>query len=74
MEFGKDFYVFEVLENYEDKLVFLDTPNKFYKGERFVGWESVFNNAVKSNLEEIVCIPLDKVKKILKVNFEEVKY
>lgn len=72
MEFGKDFYVFEVLENYEDKLLCF-TDVKFYKGERFIGWESkAFNKATKSNMEEIVCIPLDKVKKVLKVNFDEI--
>lgn len=73
MKFGNDFYVFEVLEDFEDRLICLDTPNKFYKGERFIGWESNFDKAVKSNMEEIICIPLDKVKKVFKINFEQIK-
>lgn len=73
MEFGKDFYVFEVLEDFEDRLIHLETRNKFLKGERFIGWESACNKAIKSNMEEIICIPLDKVRKVLKINFEEIK-
>lgn len=73
MEFGKDFYVFEVLENYVDKLLFYEN-GEFRKGERFIGWESkAFDKVIKSNMEEMVCIPLDKVKKILKVNFKEIE-
>lgn len=73
MEFGKNFYIFEVLEDYEDRLLCF-TEGNFYKGERFIGWESkAFNKANKSNMEEIVCIPLDKVKKICKVHFEDIQ-
>lgn len=73
MELGKSFYVFEVVEDFEDRLIFLDTPNRFYKGERFVGWEDKkLKKAIKSNMKEIVCIPLDKVKKIFKINFEQI--
>lgn len=72
MEYGKNFYVFEVLENYEDKLLCF-SDGKFYEGERFIGWEDVkYSKAIKSNMEEIVCIPIDKVKKVFKVNFEEI--
>lgn len=72
MEYGKNFYVFEVLEDYEDRLLCF-TDGKFYKDERFIGWEDVkFKKAFKSNMEEIVCIPLNKVKKVFKVKFEEI--
>lgn len=68
-----NFYIFEVLENYEDKLLCF-TDGNFYKGERFIGWESKgFNKAFKSNMEEIITIPLDKVKKVKKIIFEEIE-
>lgn len=75
MEFGKDFYVFEILEDYKDKLVCItEEGNVFYKGNRFIGWEDKkFKKAIKSNMEEIICIPMDKVKKIFKVNFENIE-
>lgn len=76
MRIGKDFYVFEVIENYEDKLVcIVEEGNQFWKGNRFIGWEDKHcKKAIKSNMEEIVCIPLSKVKKVFKVNFEDVKH
>ena len=73
MVFGKDFYVFEVLENYEDKLLCFEN-GKFYKNTRFIGWEDKkFKKVFKSNMEELVCIPIDKVKKIYKIGFEEME-
>ena len=72
MEFGKDFYVFEVTEYHKDRLSFQGN-NQFFKGERFIGWEDKgFNKAFKSNMQELVCIPLDKVKKVYKINFERI--
>lgn len=68
-----DFYVFEVLEKYEDKLLCY-SDDDFYKGTRFIGYEDKsLNCVVKSNMEELVMIPLSKVKKVMKINFEEIK-
>ena len=73
MEFGKNFYIFEVLEDYQDKLVMHKNEGRFYKNTRFIGWESAsLQKVIKSNTEELVCIPIDKVKKVFKVNFEEI--
>lgn len=73
-----DFYVFEVIEDFTDDLVqFEDMNNKFTRGSKFIGY--VIKNsrgedmAIKSNLSEIVFIPLDKVKKVYKINFMDVK-
>lgn len=72
MEYGQNFYVFEVLENYKDELPCFEN-GEFYKNERFIGWEDTkFNKVIKSNMEEIVCIPSNKVKKIFKIEFKEV--
>lgn len=72
MRLESNFYVFEVKENYEDKLLCFE-DGKFYKGTRFIGWEDKkLKKAVKSNMEELVCIPIDKVKKVFKLNIEEV--
>lgn len=68
-----DFYVFEALESYEDKLLCFE-DGKFYKNTRFIGWEDKkFKKVFKSNMEELVCIPLDKVKKVYKIRFEEME-
>lgn len=73
MEFEKNFYIFEVLENYEDRLLCFENGN-FYKGERFIGYiDTSFNKVVKSNMEEIVCIPQDKVRKVFKIKFEDIR-
>ena len=70
---SNNFYIFEVLEDYEDKLLCF-TDGNFYKGQRFIGWEDNYcSKAHKSNMEEIVVIPLDKVKKIKKIVFEDIK-
>ena len=72
MELNKDFYLFEILDNYKDKLLCFEDGD-FYKGEKFIGWENRdFKNAIKSNKEEIVCIPLNKVKKLYKIEFKEI--
>lgn len=71
MDFGKDFYVFEVIEKYEDRLLCFE-DGVFYPNTRFIGWEDKkLKKVFKSNMEELVCIPVDKVKKIYKINFEE---
>lgn len=68
-----DFYVFEVLEDYEDELLSFTKDNKFNKKQRFIGWENIkFNRAFKSNTKEMICIPLDKVRKLYKIKFESI--
>lgn len=70
---NNDFYVFKVLEKHEDKLLFNEDGN-FYKGDRFIGWEwKGLKKAVKDSSKELVCIPIDKVKKLYKIRFEEVE-
>lgn len=70
---NQDFYIFEVLENHEDKPMFSENVN-FNKGDRFIGWEwKEFNQAVKGNFKELECIPMNKVKKIYKIRFEEME-
>lgn len=74
MKINSDFYVFEVIEEHIDYMVQLaELENIFIQGSRFIGWENKdFKKAVKSNMEELICIPLDKVKKVYKINFEEI--
>ena len=67
----ENFYLFEVLEEYIDTLASSPYRN-FIKGSKFIGWEyKSLNVVVKSNINEMVCIPLSKVKPIYKINFEE---
>ena len=70
--FEVDFYLFEVLEEHIDTLA-PSSYNNFIKGSKFIGWEwDDLKVAVKSNMNEIICIPLFKVKKLYKINFEEI--
>ena len=71
-----NFYVFEVLEDFKDVFTIKEKScNKFSKGERFIGYELKLRGkyAVKSNFDEVIMISLDKVKKIYKIEFEEIK-
>lgn len=63
------FYLFEVLEGVNSPL------GKFRKGERFIGFQMEVGTALhvcKSNTESSEWIPLDKVKKLYKIKFEEI--
>ncbi|MGL5713375.1 MAG: hypothetical protein ACRCX2_10180 [Paraclostridium sp.] len=78
MKFGDNFYIFEVLEEYED--LTLKEENRhmalFKKGQRFIGFILEYNSgnsfAVKSNMDEIIQIPIDKVKKVFDIVFDEI--
>lgn len=72
----KDFYVFEVIEDFKDKMVMFEEMNAiFTKGSRFIGYISENGRGrdivIKSNLSEIVYIPLDMVKKVYKIEFKK---
>lgn len=71
-----NYYIFEVLEEHEDKLIMYEGKNSdFKKGERFVGYELKLDKsfAVKVNLSELVLIPMSKVKKVYKIEFNKVE-
>lgn len=69
----ENFYLFKVLEEHIDTLA--SSPYKnFIKGSKFIGWKNdEWKVAVKSNINEMVCIPLSKVKPIYKLDFMEIQ-
>ncbi|HBF2930442.1 hypothetical protein NBN67_19705 [Clostridioides difficile] len=75
----EDYYLFEVIEEFIDERVHFDEENAyFYKGDKFIGHisESGMGRevAIKDYCTiEIIQIPLDKVKKVYKLEFKEVK-
>ncbi|HID9562834.1 Uncharacterised protein [Clostridioides difficile] len=75
----EDYYLFEVIEEFTDERVHFDEENAhFYKGDKFIGYisESGIDREVVIKAYcsiEIIQIPLDKVKKVYRVEFKEVK-
>lgn len=66
------FYIYEVIEDFTDRLTcFYELDNVFSVGDRFIGWENE-NKAFKSNLSELIFIPLKNVKRVMKIEFKEV--
>lgn len=78
MKFGDDFYIFEVLEEYTDVTIKEENRHMalFEKGKRFIGFIIEYTSgnkfAVKSNMDEIIQIPLGKVKEVFKITFDEI--
>lgn len=76
----EDYYLFEVIEEFTDEKVHFDEENAyFYKGDKFIGYISESGNGkdvvIKAYCSiEIINIPLDKVKKVYRVEFKEVKW